>query len=160
MGKFSRRTVLTTGAAAGIVLAGTPGNPDEPPQGLVNTQGNPAIADEWQYYIKGTAEMTVFNAGPKAVTTDFRAGDIGYVKRSLGHYIRNTGDTGLVFLEVFNAAAFKTISLSDWLARTPAAMVAAHLNSAPGEVGQFPKGALAVMPVGAGYQSGAPAPAR
>ena len=58
-------------------------------------------ADEWQYYVKGSAQMTVFNAGPKAVTTNFKAGDVGYVKRSLGHYIKNIGDSDLVFLEVF-----------------------------------------------------------
>ena len=37
-------------------------------------------ADEWQYYIKGKARMTVFNTGPNAMTMDFNAGDIGYVK--------------------------------------------------------------------------------
>ena len=57
-------------------------------------------ADEWQYYVKGTAQMTVFGAGPKAVTSNFNPGDIGYIDRSNGHYVRNTGDTDLVFLEV------------------------------------------------------------
>ena len=47
--------------------------------------------------------MTVFNTGPNAVTMDFNAGDIGYVKKNLGHYIKNTGDTDLQFLEVFRA---------------------------------------------------------
>ena len=45
-------------------------------------------ADEWQYWVKGTGQMTVFNTGPKAVTNNFNPGDIGYVKRNLGHYIR------------------------------------------------------------------------
>ncbi len=48
-------------------------------------------ADEWQYWIKGKGRMTVFNTGPKAVTMDFNPGDIGYVQRNLGHYIKNTG---------------------------------------------------------------------
>jgi len=38
-------------------------------------------ADEWQYYLKGEARMTVFDTGPAAATADFRAGDIGYVKK-------------------------------------------------------------------------------
>jgi len=42
-------------------------------------------ADEWQYYVKGSAEMTVFNTGPHAVTNNFKAGDIGYVKANFGH---------------------------------------------------------------------------
>jgi oxalate decarboxylase len=50
-------------------------------------------ADEWQYYIKGTGRMTVFNTGPAAITADFHAGDIGYVRKALGHYIENTGKT-------------------------------------------------------------------
>ena len=37
--------------------------------------------------------MTIFNTGPNAVTMDFNAGDVGYVKKNLGHYIKNTGDT-------------------------------------------------------------------
>jgi oxalate decarboxylase len=48
-------------------------------------------ADEWQYYLKGAGRMTVFNTGPAAVTANFHAGDIGYVKKGLGHYIENTG---------------------------------------------------------------------
>jgi oxalate decarboxylase/phosphoglucose isomerase-like protein (cupin superfamily) len=28
-------------------------------------------ADEWKYYVKGSAQMTVFNTGPKAVTNNF-----------------------------------------------------------------------------------------
>ena len=103
-------------------------------------------ADEWQYYIKGSAQMTVFNAGPKAVTTNFRPGDIGYVKRSNGHYVKNTGDTDLVFLEVFNSNRFQDISLSDWLAHTPVGMVAAHLKIDPAELAKFPRGAVPVTP--------------
>src|SRR5712675_639326 len=49
-------------------------------------------ADEWQYYIKGKARMTVFNTGPNAMTMDFNPGDIGYVKRNYGHYLQNVGD--------------------------------------------------------------------
>ena len=76
-------------------------------------------ADEWQYYISGSAEMGVFNAGPKSATNDFGPGDIGYVPRNLGHYIRNTGRDDLVFLEVFRAASYQAISLSDWLRTRP-----------------------------------------
>src|ERR1700746_1620605 len=47
-------------------------------------------ADEWQYYIKGKGRMTVFNTGPNAMTMDFTAGDIGYVKRNYGHCVADT----------------------------------------------------------------------
>ena len=103
-------------------------------------------ADEWQYYVKGTAEMTVFGAGPKAVTTNFNPGDIGYINRSNGHYVKNTGDTDLVFLEVFNASLYQSVSLSDWLAHTPPAMVAAHFNMSPQDIAKLPNNIPDVVP--------------
>ena len=63
--------------------------------------------------------MTVFNTGPNAATMDFNPGDVGYVKRGLGHYLENVGDTDLVVVEVFRSERFADISLSDWLAHTP-----------------------------------------
>ena len=38
-------------------------------------------ADEWLYVIAGEGELTVFDTGPNAVTQNFNAGDIGYIKR-------------------------------------------------------------------------------
>ena len=61
-------------------------------------------------------QLTVFNTGPNAVTQNFNPGDIGYVKRAQGHYIRNTGNTDLLYLEVFRSSYFSDVSLSDWLA--------------------------------------------
>ena len=85
-------------------------------------------ADEWQYYLAGDARMTIFPGGAKARTMDFQAGDVGYVKRSFGHYIENTGSSTLRFLEVFASSYYSDISLTDWLAHTPPELVAAHLN--------------------------------
>jgi oxalate decarboxylase len=103
-------------------------------------------ADEWQYYIKGEARMTVFDAGPRAQTMDFRAGDVGLAKRNQGHYVQNTGTTDMQFLAVFKAPAYAEISLSNWLTRTPAAMVAQHLNIDPAVLARFPKGAPGIVP--------------
>ena len=115
------------------------------PGGLREMHWHPN-ADEWQYYVKGSAQMTVFNAGPKAVTTNFKAGDVGYVKRSLGHYIKNIGDSDLVFLEVFASDAYMDISLADWLSHTPPAIVAAHLGLSAADIAKLPKQANAVVP--------------
>ncbi len=116
------------------------------PGGLRELHWHPN-ADEWQYYIEGQARMTVFNTGPKAQTADFRAGDVGYVKKSLGHYVQNTGRTELQFLEIFKSDRYSEISLSQWLARTPPQMVAQHLNVDPAVIGRFPKNAPDVVPV-------------
>jgi oxalate decarboxylase/phosphoglucose isomerase-like protein (cupin superfamily) len=61
-------------------------------------------ADEWAYWIKGKARVTAFEAGPRVVTLDFNPGDIGYVKRTVGHYVKNVGDTDLHYLEVFRSS--------------------------------------------------------
>lgn len=103
-------------------------------------------ADEWQYYLQGSGRMTVFNTGPAAETADFRPGDIGYVKKSLGHYVENTGKDDLVFMEIFRADRFAEVSLSDWLAHTPPAMVAATLNLSPETIARFQKTRRDVMP--------------
>jgi oxalate decarboxylase len=103
-------------------------------------------ADEWQYYIKGKAQVGVFSAGPKAVTTNFNAGDIGYVLRNNAHYVKNIGDTDLQFLEVFRSPYFEDVSLSDWLTHTPPAMVAAHLNLDTATIVKFPNDKPEIMP--------------
>ena len=76
-------------------------------------------ADEWLYVIAGQGEATVFNTGPNVVTQNFNPGDVGYIKRAYGHYLRNTGKEDLTYLEVFRAPHVVDVSLSDWLSHTP-----------------------------------------
>jgi oxalate decarboxylase/phosphoglucose isomerase-like protein (cupin superfamily) len=65
------------------------------------------------YYLKGKARMTVFNTGPNAMTMDFNPGDVGYVKRNLGHYVENVGDTYMQFIELFRASRDFFVQLAD-----------------------------------------------
>lgn len=53
---------------------------------------------------------------------------MGYVPFAMGHYIENTGDTPLRFLELFKSAHFQDVSLNQWMALTPPELVQAHLN--------------------------------
>lgn len=85
-------------------------------------------ADEWQYYLDGEARMTVFDATSKARTFNFRAGDVGFVPRTMGHYIENVGSTPLRVINVFNTPKFRDLSLNQWMALTPPALVRGHLN--------------------------------
>ena len=84
--------------------------------------------DEWQYYISGHGRMTVFASAAKARTFDYQAGDVGYVPFAMGHYVENTGDKPLRFLEMFRSDRFADVSLSQWMALTPRALVQAHFN--------------------------------
>jgi oxalate decarboxylase len=116
------------------------------PGGLRELHWHPN-ADEWQYYIKGTAQAGVFTAGPAAQVMDFHPGDIGYIKRNNGHWVKNTGNTELQFLEVFRSPIFQDVSLSDWLTHTPPAMVAATFNIDPAEIAKWPKDKPVTLPI-------------
>ncbi|KAJ7778142.1 putative oxalate decarboxylase/oxidase [Mycena metata] len=83
---------------------------------------------EWTFYVSGQARVTVFAASSRARTFDFVAGDVGYVPPSFGHYVTNTGNTTLKFLEIFKSSVFQDISLTQWLALTPPELVKAHLG--------------------------------
>ncbi|MFW5433522.1 oxalate decarboxylase family bicupin [Paenibacillus apiarius] len=87
--------------------------------------------DEWQYYLSGTGRMTAFAAEGEARTFDFRAGDVGYVPFAFGHYIQNTGDQSLWFLEMFQSDRFADVSLNQWMALTPHELVREHLHASP-----------------------------
>lgn len=83
---------------------------------------------EWQFYLAGKGQMTVFAPPGRARTMDFNANDVGFVPAVAGHYIENTGDKDLVFLEIIRADRFIDFSLNNWLRHLPAEMVSAHLN--------------------------------
>ena len=103
-------------------------------------------ADEWQYYIAGKGRMTVFATGGRARTMDFESGDVGYVQQTLPHYIENTGDTDLRFLEMFKSSFYQDLSLSEWLAHTPPELVMAHLNIDKATLDAIPRNEVVIMP--------------
>jgi len=103
-------------------------------------------ADEWQYYISGKARMTVLSTGGRARTMDFEAGDVGYVQQTLAHYIENTGDTDLRFLEMFKTDRYQDLSLSEWLSHTPPELVMAHLNIDRAVYDAIPKDKAVIVP--------------
>jgi len=82
-------------------------------------------ADEWSFFIRGRARMTVFTSSNSARTFDFVAGDIGIAPKSMGHYIENLSDSEEVeMLEIFRAPKFEDFSLEQWLGKTPPKLVA------------------------------------
>jgi len=132
----SRFKVSTTIAAAIVTVY---------PGGVRELHWHPN-ADEWQYYFAGRGRMTVFATGGRARTMDFQTGDVGYVEQTLPHYIENTGDTDLKFLEMFKSSFYQDLSLSKWLTHTPPDLVMAHLNVDRGTLNAIPRGEVVVMP--------------
>jgi len=115
------------------------------PGGLRELHWHPN-ADEWQYFMAGKGRMTVFATAGRARTLDFETGDRGYVQKTLPHYIENTGNTDLKFLEMFTASHFQDLSVSEWLTHTPPELVMAHLHIDRATLNAMPKEALAVVP--------------
>ena len=98
------------------------------PGGLRELHWHP-LSDEWQYYVSGKGRMTVFDSGGKARTMDFITGDVGYIDVSRPHYIENTGNDDLLFLEVFPVSTYQDVSAALWLAHTPSRLVDEHLHT-------------------------------
>jgi len=115
------------------------------PGGLRELHWHPN-ADEWQYYIRGEARMTVFEGGAKARTADLRAGDVGYIRRSRPHYIENTGDSDLEFLELFKSDKYQDISLAQWMSHLPPELVESHLGINRKLLQSIPKQKQVVVP--------------
>jgi oxalate decarboxylase len=84
--------------------------------------------------------MTVFPGEEKARTMDFSANDVGFVSTMAGHYIQNTGDEDLVFLELFVASEFQDISLNKWLRALPEQAAIAHTNLKKEDLEKIPAG--------------------
>lgn len=96
-------------------------------------------ADEWQYWISGKGRVAVFSGRQGVRTEDFQAGDVGYVKRSSGHYVENTGQDVVRFLELFNSSYYADVSLADWMGNTPKELIAAHLHLEQTALDALPK---------------------
>jgi len=115
------------------------------PGGLRELHWHPN-ADEWQFFIRGKARMTVFATGGRARTMDFETGDVGYVEKTLPHYVENTGNGDLEFLEMFRSSYYQDLALSEWLSHTPPQLVAAHLNFDKATLDALPRGKPVVTP--------------
>jgi oxalate decarboxylase family bicupin protein len=96
-------------------------------------------SDEWTYFIQGTARLTVYQAPSSSRTFDFSAGDVGYVPVPNAHYLENTGNETLIFLEVLKAAQYSDISVNQWLGLTPKQIVKDHLKVSDEFLDTLPK---------------------
>lgn len=95
-------------------------------------------ASEWQFWLAGKGRMSVIMNEGRARTMDFNANDVGFVPRVATHYIENTGDTDVVFLEMFKADEFVDVSLNNWIRRLPPEAVTAHINIDQTQLAKIP----------------------
>lgn len=85
---------------------------------------DPPQAEEWLYFHQGKAQATAFIGNGNARTIDFQAGDTAVFPDNSGHYIENVGDEDLVWIEIYKSDRVADIPLTQWLALTPADIVA------------------------------------
>ena len=103
-------------------------------------------ASEWQFWQAGKGRMTIVMNGGRARTMDFNANDVGFVPRVAAHYIENTGNTDVVFLEMFKADQFVDVSVNNWIRRLPPEAVTAHMNLDQELIAKIPSEKELVIP--------------
>lgn len=103
-------------------------------------------ADEWSFFIRGRARITIFAASGTSRTFDYVAGDVGIVPKGMAHYVENLSqDEPVEFLEIFRAPKFEDFSLEQWLAHAPPRMVKEHLFAGDEKRGKVFVEALSAM---------------
>jgi oxalate decarboxylase family bicupin protein len=85
--------------------------------------------EEWLFFLSGHAKATVFMGASAARPFDFLPGHTAVFPDISGHYVENTSEAAdLVWIEIYNSDRALSISLAQWLALTPAPIVAQKLN--------------------------------
>ena len=108
-----------------------------------------AIAAEWALVLKGTLRTTVISPNGEAATDIFEPGDIWYFPKGHGHALQNISNEDSHFILGFDDGHFSefgTFSITDWIARTPAHLVAKNLNLDPATISNLPKKELYIVP--------------
>jgi oxalate decarboxylase len=101
-----------------------------------------ANAAEWAFVVKGRVRTTVIGPDGLSETNDFDPGDVWYFPRGHGHAVMNLGKEEAHFILVFDDGGFseyRTFSLTDWLAQTPADVLAKNLGLPASAFAKFPK---------------------
>ena len=106
-------------------------------------------ADEWQYYVKGSARVTIFGSHGRVRTEEFTPGHVAFIKQGYGHYIEQTGDEPTRILILFNSGVYEEISLSAWLGGNPGSLLADNFGVSKEVVDRLP-----VKPIGISARRG------
>lgn len=108
------------------------------PGGLRELHWHPH-ADEWQYYVRGQARMTVFGSHGRTRTEEYGPGNVGFAPQGYGHYIEQVGDEPTEVLILFNSGEFQEISLGAWLGGNPASLLSANFGIPNEALARLPK---------------------
>ncbi|HWZ59105.1 MAG TPA: cupin domain-containing protein [Gemmatimonadaceae bacterium] len=101
-----------------------------------------ALAAEWAYMVKGHCRVTVFDPDGHNEVVDFSPGDIWYFPRGYGHSLQGLGPDETHFVLIFDNGHFSeygTFSITDWMALTPASVLAKNFGTSAATFANLPK---------------------
>jgi oxalate decarboxylase len=113
------------------------------PGGLRELHWHPH-ADEWQYYLKGRSQIGVFAAHGNYREEEFGPGQVAFIDRGFGHYIKQIGSEETQILIAFNSPDYQEISLTSWLAANPLKLLETNLGIDPSVVHKLPDHSLKI----------------
>jgi oxalate decarboxylase len=90
-----------------------------------------ATAAEWAFVLEGRVRTTVIDPAGGSETNDFDPGDVWYFPRGHAHMLECLGAEPCHFILIFDNGYFSefgTFSITDWLGRTPPALLAKNLG--------------------------------
>jgi oxalate decarboxylase len=106
-------------------------------------------ANEWAYMLYGNARITCLNPDGTIFIDDISQGDLWFFPTGFPHSIQGLGPDGCEFLLVFDEGMFSednTFLLSDWVAHTPAQVLAKNFGLDRSAISKLPTGELYIFP--------------
>jgi oxalate decarboxylase len=88
-------------------------------------------ANEFQFYLKGNGQVSLFGSGGRGKVADVKAGDTAYIPAGYGHGILNTGDEDLEIVQTWDAGKFEEITLKHWMATAPKYLLSNNMVGVP-----------------------------
>jgi oxalate decarboxylase len=114
------------------------------PGGLRELHWHPN-ADEWQYYIKGRSQIGIFAAHGNYREEEFGPGQVAFIDRGFGHYIKQVGSEETQILIAFNSPDYQEISLSGWLAANPVGLLETNFGVDSAMISKMPGHSLKIL---------------
>jgi oxalate decarboxylase len=88
-------------------------------------------ANEFQYILKGSGEVTLFGSGGRGKVAKVKAGDSAYIPAGYGHSMRNTGTEDLEMVQTWDAGKFQEITLKHWMETAPRYLLSNNMAGVP-----------------------------
>jgi oxalate decarboxylase len=102
-------------------------------------------ADEWQYFVKGRARISIFGSHGRVKTEEFSPGHVGFIKQGYGHYIEQIGNEPTQILIMFNSGEYQELSLSNWLGGNPNSLLTTNFGIQKEDLDKLPRREVGIL---------------